>query len=92
MPFRFRRRIRFARGLRLNIGRRGISTSLGEHGARVTVGSGGTRTTVSAPIPGVSYTTSIARRRRRRRTVTWGQRIVGAALVLGLGLWMGWLL
>jgi Protein of unknown function (DUF4236) len=33
VPFRFRRSISIAPGVRLNIGKRGVSTSLGGHGA-----------------------------------------------------------
>ena len=91
MPFRFRRSIRIAPGVRLNIGKRGLSTLVGGRDAHLSVGHGTTRATVSAPGTGVSYTTSIGRRRRRRRTVTWGQRIIGAALVLALFWWLGWL-
>ena len=80
MPFRFRRSIRIAPGLRLNIGKRGLSTPLGRRGARVTVGRN-TRATVSAPGTGLSY------------TVIWGARLLGAAVMMALlFLWTaGWL-
>jgi Protein of unknown function (DUF4236) len=55
MPFRFRRGVRLAHGVRLNIGRRGLSASIGGRGARVSVGPGGTRATVSTPVTGISY-------------------------------------
>jgi hypothetical protein len=41
MPFRFRRSIRIAPGIRLNIGKCGLSTSLGGRGAHVTRSSMG---------------------------------------------------
>ena len=40
MPFRFRRSVRIAPGLQLNLGRRGVSASVGERGAHLTVGHG----------------------------------------------------
>ena len=61
MPFRFRRSIRIAPGIRLNLGKSGVSTSVGERGAHVTLGHGHTRTTVGLPGTGLSYT---PRRRR----------------------------
>jgi apolipoprotein N-acyltransferase len=100
MPFRFRRGIRLARGVRLNIGRRGVSASIGGRGARVTVGPDGTRATVSTPIPGVSYTTTVVTpppvpEVTRRAAPTPGGRfvhwLIGAAIALALFWWMGWL-
>ncbi len=89
MPFRFRRSISIAPGVRLNIGKRGVSTSLGGHGAHVAVGHGQTRTTVGVPGSGLSYTTTTTRRRSPH--VTWGARPFGAAIALGLLWWFGWL-
>ena len=43
------------------------------------------RRTAGVPGDGISYITSLARRRRRRL----GQRIIGAAGVLGLAWWLG---
>jgi hypothetical protein len=81
MPFRFRRSIRIAPGIWLNIGKRGLSTSLGGRGARVMVGRNNTRAPVSAPGIGLSY------------TVIWGARLLGAAVMMALlFLWTaGWL-
>ena len=73
MPFCFRRSIRIAPGLRLNIGKRSLSTPLGRRGAPVTVGRDTTRATVSAPGTGrLSY------------TVIWGARLLGAAVMMAL--------
>jgi hypothetical protein len=54
--FRFRRSLRIAPGLRLNIGKRSTSLSVGARGAHVTIGNKGTRTTVGIPGTGLSYT------------------------------------
>jgi len=50
MALRFRRTIKIAPGVRLNVTKTGISTRVGPRGAGVTVGTSGT--TVSAGIPG----------------------------------------
>lgn len=56
MPFRFRRRIRLAKGLTLNVGKRGISSvRVGRRGAGVSAGKRGTRATVGIPGTGASY-------------------------------------
>jgi Protein of unknown function (DUF4236) len=59
MGFRFRRSIRIAPGVRINIGKTGASVSAGVRGARVTFGRTGTRTTVGVPGTGVSYTHTV---------------------------------
>ena len=53
---RFRRSIRIAPGLRLNLGKRGASVSAGVRGAHITLGKDGVRTTVGLPGTGLSYT------------------------------------
>lgn len=57
MGFRFRRSIKIAPGVRINLGKTGASISAGVPGARVTFGKHGTRTTVGVPGTGASYTT-----------------------------------
>jgi hypothetical protein len=95
MPFRFRRSIRIAPGVRLNLGRRGVSTSVGGRGGHVSVGTRGVRATATLPGTGVSYTAAglptAGKRSRRSPHVTWGQRLIGAAVVLGTFWWFGWL-
>ncbi len=83
MPFRFRRSIRIAPGIRLNLSKSGVSTSVGERGAHITVGHGHTRTTVGVPGTGLSYTTTSRRRRRSPPPVTWTQRLIGLAVGTG---------
>jgi len=90
MPFRFRRSFRIAPGVRLNLSKRGLSTSVGGRGAHVTVGHGRTRATVGVPGSGISYTTTTTPRRRSPHA-TWGQRLIGAAVVLAFLWWFGWL-
>jgi hypothetical protein len=56
MPFRFRRSMKIAPGVRLNITKTGVSARLGPRGAGLTVGTSGT--TVSSGIPGTGLHTS----------------------------------
>jgi hypothetical protein len=94
MPFRFRRSIRIAPDIRLNVSKSGLSTTVGRRGAHVTIGHGHTRTTVGIPGTGVSYTTTGTTEGNRRRTpappLTWGQWLLGVVAILGLALWLGW--
>ena len=53
MAFRFRRRIKVAPGVHLNIGKNGVSTSLGTRGASITMGSKGTYLNTSIPGTGM---------------------------------------
>lgn len=55
MGFRFRRSIRIAPGLRVNLGKTGVSLSAGIRGASVTVGSRGAFGNVGLPGTGISY-------------------------------------
>ena len=54
--FRFRRSIKIAPGVRINLSKSGVSTSIGTRGAHVTVGHGQVRETVGIPGSGLSYT------------------------------------
>jgi hypothetical protein len=58
MGFRFRKRIKIAPGISLNLSKSGISTSLGGKGFTVNIGRGKTRTTVGLPGTGISYSTT----------------------------------
>ncbi|ECO0584320.1 DUF4236 domain-containing protein [Salmonella enterica subsp. diarizonae] len=57
MGFRFRKRIKIAPGIHINIGKTGItSASIGKAGATLNVGKKGVKTTVGIPGTGLSYT------------------------------------
>ena len=56
MNLRFRRSIKIAPGVRLNIGKKGVSASLGVRGAQVTVGRGRVTKTVGLPGTGIHAT------------------------------------
>ena len=55
--FRFRRRIRLAKGLYWNIGKKGSSFSIGGRGATMNISKKGARDTFSVPGTGISYQT-----------------------------------
>jgi Protein of unknown function (DUF4236) len=58
MPFRYRRSIKIAPGVRLNVGKQGInSVSVGRRGMTTNIGSKGTRMTLGIPGTGLSYYT-----------------------------------
>lgn len=58
MGFRFRRSVKIAPGIRLNLGKSGASVSLGGRGARVTIGNKRITQTIGLPGTGLSYSTS----------------------------------
>ena len=55
MGFRFRRSIKIAPGIRMNVSSRGISTSIGPRGATVNLRGDKVRTTVGVPGTGLTY-------------------------------------
>lgn len=55
MGFRFRRSIKVAPGIRLNLSKSGTSVSVGSRGATMNIGRKGTRTTTGIPGTGLSY-------------------------------------
>lgn len=70
MGFRFRRTIKIAPGVRLNIGKKGVSTSIGKRGAGVTFGTKGTTAHVGIPGTGISYTTKVGSKRKHSNNST----------------------
>ena len=61
MGFRFRRRIKIAPGLRLNLSKSGGSLSVGGRGATLNLGKRGKRMTVGVPGSGIFYTKQLGR-------------------------------
>lgn len=56
MGFNFRKSLKIAPGVKLNVTKKGISSlSVGKNGARVNIGKKGTKTTVGIPGIGLSY-------------------------------------
>ncbi len=57
MGFRFRKRIRLAKGVYWNLSKRGSSLAIGGRGATVNISKKGVRDTFSLPGTGISYQT-----------------------------------
>src|SRR5260370_20038906 len=55
MGFRFRRSLRFAPGIRINLSKAGASLSLGRRGTTLNFSPRGTKATVGLPGSGISY-------------------------------------
>lgn len=55
MGFRFRKIIKIAPGIRLNLSKSGVSASFGKQGASVNVGAKGTYVNIGAPGTGLSF-------------------------------------
>lgn len=64
MAFRFRRSMKIAPGVRLNISKKGGSVSIGPRGAKLTSGTSGTRITGGIPGTGLSVTEKIGSKKR----------------------------
>jgi len=59
MGFRFRRTLRLAPGIRINLSKSGGSLSLGRRGAKLNISRRGTKATVGVPGTGLSYSTML---------------------------------
>lgn len=81
MGFRFRKRIRIAPGLAINISKSGVSTSIGPKGATTNISGRGIKTTVGIPGSGLSYTVgpwkNLEKLHRKRNFQNKNQRFKG---------------
>ncbi len=57
MGWRFRRSVRLAPGVRINLSKGGASLTMGQRGRKVTIGKHGTYTTIGVPGTGLYHTT-----------------------------------
>jgi hypothetical protein len=57
LGFRFRKSIKLAPGVRVNLGKKSVSVSAGPRNARVNVSKRGVRGSASIPKTGIGYTT-----------------------------------
>jgi hypothetical protein len=60
MGFRFRKSVRIAPGLRINLGKKSASLSVGSRGATVNISDRGVKTTVGVPGTGMSYSEKVS--------------------------------
>ncbi|PFP97665.1 hypothetical protein COK06_13050 [Bacillus cereus] len=68
MGFKFRRGVKIAPGVKINLSNKGGGVSVGGKGARVTVGPSGTRFTSSIPGTGLSYEKRLSNKNRNTET------------------------
>ncbi|HEX9449000.1 MAG TPA: DUF4236 domain-containing protein, partial [Dongiaceae bacterium] len=59
MGFRFRKSIRLAKGLRINLSKGGASLSIGGQGATVNLSKRGTKVTAGLPGTGLSWSETL---------------------------------
>ena len=81
MGLRFRRSIRLAPGLRINLSKSGPSVSVGTRGFTENFGPHGARTTVGVPGTGLSYST---RRGRRPAKGSFVSGIIALVIILAV--------
>ena len=95
MGLRFRRRLRIAPGVSLNLGKRGASVSVGVRGAHVTYGARGGRTTIGLPGSGLSVTEYKPYNRRAAQAAAkpgFLANLIGVGLAALFFSWLfGWL-
>lgn len=84
MGFRFRKSVRLAPGLRLNLSRGGLSATLGRPGASVNVGRRGVTGTAGLPGTGLSYQARLDRG-RGRGGIGWAAAVL---VVVILAVWL----
>ncbi|WP_063669698.1 DUF4236 domain-containing protein [Aliivibrio fischeri] len=61
MGFKFRKRIKIAPGININISKSGVSTSIGKPGATINIGKKGVKATVGVPGSGFSYSQNLSK-------------------------------
>jgi Protein of unknown function (DUF4236) len=79
---RFRRRVRLAPGVWLNLNRRSVSFSAGVPGAHLTLGPRGKRASVGIPGSGLSYVASEPWRASGHGSVPQGHSPLGLILLI----------
>lgn len=84
MGFRFRKKIRIAPGLSINISKSGVSTSIGGKGSTINVGKKGVKLTNSLPGTGLSHSTNLYSpgRSKTKKQLTTSQKFIRNILFL----------
>lgn len=73
MGFKFRRSVKIAPGVKVNLSNKGAGVSVGGKGARVSVGPSGTRFTSSIPGTGLSYEKRLSNKNKNTGTQQYSQ-------------------
>jgi hypothetical protein len=68
MGFRFRRSIKIASGIRLNVSKSGVSASIGRRGATINISDKGAKATVGIPGTGISYSENLSSAKERQQS------------------------
>lgn len=71
MGFRFRKSIKVAPGVKINLGKKGASVTVGNKFARTTIGKGRRTNSISLPGTGISYSTQTTKRKKRPQRVAY---------------------
>ncbi|PFC85187.1 hypothetical protein CN272_22305 [Bacillus anthracis] len=74
MGFKFRKSIKVAPGVKVNLSRKGVGVSAGVKGARVSTGPSGTRITTSVPGTGLSYEKRLSSKKGKKSQVNQGNQ------------------
>nr|WP_245423910.1 DUF4236 domain-containing protein [Rhizobium sp. M1] len=90
---RFRKSLKLAPGLRLNISKKGASIRVGPKGAGYTVGTSGQRVSAGIPGTGISVSSKISKRKSDNQNTnpsisSWVAGLVGLFLIV---MFLGWL-
>ncbi|MFY0127906.1 MULTISPECIES: DUF4236 domain-containing protein [Bacillus cereus group] len=68
MGFRFRKSIKVAPGVKINVTHKGVGVSAGVKGARISTGPSGSRITTSLPGTGISYEQRIGKKKGSKQS------------------------
>lgn len=89
MAFRFRKSIKLAPGLSINLGKKSVSASVGTKGLRYTTGSAGRRVTAGLPGTGISYSKHLPKRQpsQNARLPLWSIALI-LSIVFVVAAWV----
>lgn len=82
MGFKFRKRIKIAPGVYINVGKTGVSTSIGKRGSTINIGKNGTKATFGIPGTGLSYSTKLSGKSGKKdsKPTTTAEKIIGIVI------------
>ena len=75
MGFKFRKSIKIAPGVKINVSAKGVGVSAGVKGARVSTGQSGSRITTSLPGTGISYEKRIGKKKGSKQKSATTQHV-----------------
>ncbi|PKH06691.1 DUF4236 domain-containing protein [Moritella sp. Urea-trap-13] len=81
MGFKFRKRIKIAPGININLSKSGVSTSIGKPGATINIGKKGVKATVGIPGSGLSYSQNLSEGGSQPSTPKQGSSLLTKILI-----------